>query len=243
MSFLKKWFSAPAEPENLCSAVLVAAGSASRMQGIDKILHPFNGQPLLLHTLRPFQESELVDEIVVVTREELISEIGELVRQNGISKVTQVVRGGATRMESVQAGLSAVDPETSLIAIHDGARPFLTKELLEETIRAARKCSAAAPAVPVKDTVKRAKDGVVQETLPREELFAVQTPQIFDADLIRVALAKALENKETLTDDCGAVEKIGFPVHLISGSEENIKVTTPADLLRGEAILAEREGR
>lgn len=228
--------------ETLCSAVIVAGGKATRMEGVDKILTPLGGEEVILHALRPFQDSDLVGEIVIVAREDLMVPIGDLCRRKGIDKVRRVVKGGDSRAESVLAGLRAADPQAALLAIHDGARPFVTKQIVEETIRAARQCSAAAPAIPVKDTIKRARDGVVTETPDRAELFAVQTPQVFDADLIRTALGKAIQEGAALTDDCSAVERLGFPVHLVPGSEENIKITTPRDLVHGAAILAEREG-
>lgn len=243
MGFLEKLFGKKQAPARTCSAVIVAAGRASRMEGVDKILCPMGGRPLLAYTLAPFQSSDLVDEIVIVTREDLMVAIGELCRWEGFSKVRRVVKGGESRTESVLAGLKAADPEAALLAIHDGARPFVTREVIETAIEAARQCSAAAPAIPVKDTIKRAKDGVILETPDRSQLFAVQTPQVFDADLIKTAVTKALEDGAALTDDCSAVERLGFPVHLTQGSEENLKITTPADLLWGEAIVAERMGR
>lgn len=228
--------------EKCCTAVIVAGGKATRMEGVDKILTPLGGEPVLLHTLRPFQASDLVGEIVIVAREDLMVPIGDLCRRKGIDKVRRVVKGGDSRAASVLVGLQAADPQSALLAIHDGARPLVTRAIVEETIRAARQCSAAAPAIPVKDTIKRARDGVVTETPDRAELFAVQTPQVFDADLIRTALGKAIREGAAITDDCSAVERLGFPVHLIPGSEENIKITTPRDLVHGAAILAEREG-
>lgn len=223
-----------------CTAVIVAAGTASRMQGIDKILCPMGNYPLLLYTLIPFQNSDSVDEIVIVTREDLMLPIGDLCRREGMHKVTRIVKGGASRTESVLEGLHAADPKTDLVAIHDGARPFLPPEVLEHTIETARTRGAAAPAIPVKDTIKVAKDGVVQATPDRSALFAVQTPQVFEIGLIQGALAHALEEGAVLTDDCSAVERIGFPVCLTQGSEDNLKITTPRDLTWGEAILAER---
>ena len=145
--------------------------------------------------------------------------------------------------ERVGPGLRETDPQASLIAIHDGARPFLPLEVLEQTIETARQRGAAAPALPVKDTIKVAREGVVQQTPDRARLFGVQTPQVFEASLIKGALTKAWEEGAVLTDDCSAVERIGFPVCLTQGSEENIKITTPRDLTWGEAILAERMGR
>lgn len=243
MGLLEKLRKGPGRTaETLCSAVIVAGGKATRMEGVDKILTPLGGEEVILHALRPFRDSDLVGEIVIVAREDLMVPIGDLCRRKGIDKVRRVVKGGDSRAESVLAGLRAAAPQAALLAIHDGARPFVTKQIVEETIRAARQCSAAAPAIPVKDTIKRARDGVVTETPDRAELFAVQTPQVFDADLIRTALGKAIQEGAALTDDCSAVERLGFPVHLVPGSEENIKITTPRDLVHGAAILAEREG-
>lgn len=143
-------------------------------------------------------------------------------------------------MESVLAGLREVNPKSELVAVHDAARPLATVEIIEETISMAREWGAAAPAVPVKDTIKRAVNGVVENTLNRSELFAVQTPQVFEHGLILGALEKAAADRVELTDDCSAVELLGIPVHLTQGSYENIKLTTPEDLATAEAILGRR---
>ena len=145
--------------------------------------------------------------------------------------------GGATRTQSVLAGVRETDPAADVIGVHDGARPFVTPEVLEQVILRAAECGAAAPAVPVHDTIKRAAGGLVEETLNREELFAVQTPQVFEPSLIKAALQKAAEEGATLTDDCAAVERLGMTVCLTRGSDENIKITTPADLNLGLGIL------
>ena len=238
MGFFDRFFKKPGTTQGACAVVIVAAGSAERMDGIDKIMTPLGGAPLLLHALAPFQASDMVEEIVIVAREDRMVEIGTMCSRSGIDKVKRVVKGGPSRTESVWAGIKEVSGSMDLIAIHDGARPFVTREIVEETIRTARARSAAAPARPVKDTIKRAEDGVVTETLDRSRLFAVQTPQIFAAPLIRAGIQKAVEEKLSLTDDCAAVERLGCPVALTSGSEENIKITTPADLILGEAILS-----
>ena len=148
--------------------------------------------------------------------------------------------GGADRIHSVQAGLREVDPRAELIAIHDGARPLVSQEILRNTIARAALTGAAAPGVPVTDTIKRTEDGQTVETVDRSSLWAVQTPQVFEAGLIRGAIQKAMEDGELLTDDCGAVERLGMKVTLTSGSRENIKITTPLDLILGEAILQAR---
>ena len=227
-----------AEPS--CAAVIVAAGSARRMEGIDKILTPLSGVPVLARTLAVFQDCPLVREIVVVTREDLLDPVGALRQTYGLDKVTKVIVGGKERMDSVQAGLGETDPSADLIAIHDGARPLVTPEILEETIRKAAETGAAAPGIPVVDTLKRVEEDRALETVDRDSLRAIQTPQIFDAGLIRGALQKAREDKVVLTDDCAAVERLGMKVSVTPGSRENLKITTPFDLVLGTAILAAR---
>lgn len=220
-----------------CSAVIVAAGNASRMKGVDKIMAEIGGMPVIARTLSVFQNCDRIDEIVVVTREDLLVPVGEVCRQYGFDKVTRVVVGGADRSRSVQNGLNELG-ETDYVAIHDGARPFVSAEVLEETIRAAERSGAAAPAIPVTDTIKTAQDSLVTGTPDRSTLFAVQTPQIFDMDLICGALYHCIEKKIPLTDDCSAVEQIGKAVTLTVGERTNIKITTQFDLLIGEAIVS-----
>ena len=166
--------------------------------------------------------------------------LDDLCREYGLDKVTKVVVGGAERIHTVRAGLREVDPEAELIAIHDGARPLVPQQVLEQTVEKAAQTGAAAPAVPVTDTIKRGEKGLTVETVDRSSLWAVQTPQIFEAGLIRAAIEKAVEDQGELTDDCAAVERLGMKVSLTQGSRENIKITTPFDLLVGEAILDAR---
>lgn len=223
-----------------CSAVVVAAGSARRMEGIDKVLAPLGELPVLVHTLYAFQDCPKVDEVVVVTREDLLIEVSRICKVYNLDKVSKIIAGGAERIDSVASGLREVRPEADLIAIHDGARPLVTQTILEETISAAAKFHASAPALPITDTVKRAEGGRTRETVDRDGLWAVQTPQVFEAGLIRAALEKATAEGAPLTDDCAAVERLGMPVILTAGSKENIKITTPFDLVLGEAILESR---
>lgn len=220
-----------------CAAVVPAAGSSTRMAGRDKILLPLGDQPVLVHTLRALELCPHITEIVVVTRRDLIVPIGQLCRDCGFQKVTKVIPGGETRTRSVLNGVGEVSKEAELIAIHDGARPLVSQAVLDAVITRAAQCGAAAPAVPVKDTIKRAKNGVVEATLDRSELFAIQTPQVFQADLIRTALARAVEEDAVLTDDCGAVERLGIGVALTQGDYRNLKVTTPEDMAVAEALL------
>lgn len=223
-----------------CTAVVPAAGSSTRMEGQDKILLELGGRPVLVRTLEALEDCPLIHEVVVVTREDLVVPVSRLCRTFGLTKVSGVVTGGATRTLSVLAGIRAASDSAELIAVHDGARPFVTPEVLEEVIRRAAECGAAAPAVPVTDTVKRARDGVVEETLDRETLFAIQTPQVFEASLLRAALQKAAEEGVSLTDDCAAVERLGMRVSLTRGDRTNLKLTTPADLDLGLGILMGR---
>ena len=207
------------------------------MKGVDKIMAEIGGMPVIARTLSVFQNCDRIGEIVVVTREDLLVPVGEVCRQYSFDKVTRVVVGGADRSRSVQNGLNELG-ETDYVAIHDGARPFVSAEVLEETIRAAERSGAAAPAIPVTDTIKTAQDSLVTGTPDRSTLFAVQTPQIFDMDLICGALYHCIEKKIPLTDDCSAVEQIGKVVTLTVGERTNIKITTQFDLLIGEAIVS-----
>ena len=218
-----------------CGAVIVAAGSASRMGGIDKVMAPLGGEPMIARTVRAFQECDAVSEIVIVTREDLILEITRLTRD--MPKVTAVGAGGKSRQEAVHLGLNALSDKVKLAAIHDGARPFITWQLIDWVIRAANTYGAAAPAIPVKDTIKEVQGGVVVNTPDRSKLQAVQPPQVFDFDLLRGALKKAAQDGAAITDDCSAVERLGFKVKIVEGDERNIKITTPQDLKIAEAFL------
>lgn len=218
-----------------CGAVIVAAGSASRMGGIDKVMANLGGEPMIVRTVRAFQSCAAIREIVVVTRPDLMQGIMRLCKD--FSKVTAVVAGGKDRQESVELGLNALSSKVKLAAIQDGARPLITDAVIDRTVRAAHSYGAAAPAIPVKDTVKTVQGGVVINTPDRSALRAVQTPQVFDFDLLRGALKKARQEKAPITDDCSAVERMGFSVKIVEGDERNIKVTTPMDLKIAEMLL------
>lgn len=224
-----------------CSVVVAAAGSSVRMEGQDKMSAALGGVPVLARTLLVLERCPLVSELVIVTRGDLIPWVGQLCQDFGISKAAKVVAGGDTRTQSVLRGVNECSSRADLIAIHDGARPLVTPEELEEVLRKGAETGAAAPAVPVKDTLKEAEGGLVTGTPDRARLFAVQTPQVFDASLIRAALTRAEGEALSLTDDCAAVERLGMKVSLTRGTYENIKITTPVDLVLGEAILNWRE--
>ena len=222
-----------------CGAVIVAAGSASRMGGIDKVMASLGGEPMIARTVRAFQECDAVSEIIIVTREDLILPITNLTGNCG--KVKAVVAGGKSRQESVGKGLNALSKDVKLAAIHDGARPLITWQLIDWVIRAANTYGAAAPAVPVKDTVKTVEGGIVVNTPDRSKLRAVQTPQVFDIDMLKGALLKAYQDGAEVTDDCSAVERLGMKVKIVEGDEKNLKVTTPMDLKIAEMLLEEEK--
>ena len=220
-----------------CGAVIVAAGSASRMGGIDKVMAPLGGEPMIVKTVRAFQQCDAIREIVVVTRQDLIVPIRDLCQS--FDKVTIVVAGGNSRPESVNLGLNALSDKVKLVAIQDGARPLITWQVIDRVVRTANTYGAAAPAVPVKDTIKIVHGGIVSSTPDRATLQAVQTPQVFDFDLLRGALKKAAQDKAEITDDCSAVERMGMSVKIVEGDERNLKVTTPIDLKIAQMLLEE----
>lgn len=221
------------------TAVIVAGGSGTRFGG-DKLMAELAGEPVLVHTLRAFNNSPVIREIVLVTRESTMTDMARLCKACELTKVSLVVAGGETRALSSYAGVMAASENAGIIAIHDGARPLVTEKIIEDAVWQAYRHTAAVPAIPMRDTVKKAEKGVVTETPDRNGLYAVQTPQCFQADLIRAALTDAVKNAPDVTDDCMAVERIGGSVHLTEGSEENLKITTPLDLALAEIILKGR---
>ena len=226
-------------PLKTCGAVIVAAGNASRMGGIDKVMAELKGEPMIARTVRTFQDCDAISEIVIVTRPDLIVPISQLCRE--MPKVKAVVAGGKSRQESVNLGLNALSDKVKLAAIQDGARPLITWQVIDRVVRAAHTYGAAIPCIPVKDTIKIGNGGVVQSTPDRATLFAAQTPQVFDFDLLRGALKKAELEDYMVTDDASAVEYMGMKVKIVEGDERNIKVTTPMDLKIAEMLLEEMQ--
>ena len=225
-----------------CAALVAAAGSSERMGGTDKLTAMLGGVPVLVRTLTALDRAELVDEIVVAVHPERLEELAGLCARAGLQKPVRVVEGGADRAASVLLAALAADERAELLAVHDGARPLIRPEQVDEMIRLGQKTYAAAPALPVTDTVKVADmQGVVQSTPDRKTLFAVQTPQVFQANILKAALQSAVNDGAALTDDCSAVERLGKEVYLAAGWKENIKITTPEDLTVAEALLRERE--
>lgn len=211
------------------------------MGGENKLMAPIDGVPVLARTLQAINEAELVDEIVIAAREEDLIAIGDLCKIYGVTKPAKIVRGGESRLESVYLASLECRREAAFLAVHDGARPMVTPELIDRTIALAHRTNAAAPAVPVKDTIKIVQDGRVTGTPDRDSLRAIQTPQVFDAALLRAALESARTTGEVLTDDCSAVERLGKEIYLTDGSYENIKITTPEDLALAAELLHQRE--
>ena len=226
-------------PLKACGAVIVAAGTASRMGGIDKVMAPVGSEPMIVRTVRAFQNCDAIRQIVVVTRQDLIVPISDLCHE--FDKVKAVMVGGSSRQESVEIGLGALSADMKLVAVQDGARPLITDAVIDRTVRAAHTYGAAAPAILVKDTIKVVQGGIVASTPNRSTLRAVQTPQVFDLDLLKGALKKAKDDGAEVTDDCSAVELMGMSVKIVEGDERNIKVTTPMDLKIAEILLEEMQ--
>ncbi|HIY12673.1 MAG TPA: 2-C-methyl-D-erythritol 4-phosphate cytidylyltransferase [Candidatus Agathobaculum merdipullorum] len=223
-------------PAAVC-AVIVAAGSSRRMGGENKLLLKLAGAPVLAHTLNAFEKCAAVRDIVLVCREQDIMPYTDLARAFGISKLRTVTRGGDSRTASVLAGITAAPEDTVLVAVHDGARPLVSEAVITEAVYAAAECGAAAPVVPVKDSIKRIENGCIAADVPRDTLAAVQTPQVFRREVLQRALTDAQRKNRSFTDDCAAVEALGQTVRATHGSYENIKITTPEDISAAEAFL------
>ena len=223
-----------------CAAVVVAAGSAQRM-GFDKLTVMLEGQPVLVRAIQPFENSPLISEIVVVTRADRLEEIAEMVDRYGLSKVSGVVAGGKTRTESSLAGVMAVKKDCGLIAIHDGARPFVSQGIIERCVHRASIQYAAVPVLKSTDTLREVDaDGALAGTCDRDHVVRIQTPQVFLADLLKGALTDAVQRNISFTDDATAVERMGLTIQTVEGDEENIKLTTPQDFVLARGILARR---
>jgi len=216
------------------SAIIVAAGESQRMGEIDKMFAPIGGRPALARVLDTFQDCKKVDQIIVVMSSKNIEECRRMVAAEGWAKVKDICLGGKRRQDSVAEGLKRVK-EAEWVIIHDGARPLVTIDLIERGLEAAKETGAAAAAVPVIDTIKFAKeDNIVRQTLPRQNLRAVQTPQVFRTDVIKNTYKYT---PGEVTDDAALVEKAGYKVKLYMGSYVNIKITTPDDLAVAEALM------
>lgn len=221
------------------AAIIVAAGQSTRMKGTHKQFLTLEGMPVLAHTLRAFQRSRYIDEIVLVVRPEDEERAKLLVREQRITKLTHIVHGGKTRTQSVKRGFAAIHKTMRFVAIHDGARCLVTPDMIRTVLREAYKHNAASAATAVTDTVKFAtRRGFIEKTIDRDRVFLVSTPQAFNADLYYAALHKA--GSKEFTDDNALMEHIGIPVKLVDVGKENIKITTPEDVAHAAFILARR---
>ena len=219
--------------------IIVAAGQSRRMVGVNKILAPLLGRPLVAYSVQAFQDSPEVDFIVLVMAPRQVDAGRHLARQYGWDKVVDVCAGGERRQDSVRRGMEALG-DTKWTVVHDGARPCIDGDTLARGLAEASKSGAAVAAIPVKDTIKAVgPDMVVTGTPARDELWAVQTPQIFRTGLLEQAHREVAED---VTDDASMVERTGHPVTVFEGAYENIKVTSPDDLTVAEAILRARMG-
>lgn len=222
------------------SAVIVAAGSSRRM-GFDKLSVELAGMPVLIRSVLAFQNCEAIDHIVVVTSRERLPEVERRRDELSLSKWHRVVEGDAERHLSVHRGLLAVPEGTGLVAVHDGARPLVTPGAISRCVAAAREHGAVSLAHRVADTLKRADAGpTVVESVSREHLWAMETPQVFALDLLRAAYAAVIDRGDSVTDEVSAVQSVGGAVRLVENSEPNPKITVPADIVLAEALLAAR---
>jgi len=221
------------------AAIIVAAGKGTRMgANMDKLWLEVAGRPVIAHTWKRFNDAACVDEIILVIRDGMQPHFTQLAEKFQFQKPFRFVVGGAERQDSVWNGLAAVSSKTEIAVIQDAARPCTTEELIAATIQAARETGAAVAAQPVTDTIKETVDGqIISRTVDRSKLWSVQTPQTFQVDVIRCAIAAAREKNLILTDDTAACELIGQPVRLVKSASPNPKVTVPADLPFVESLL------
>lgn len=222
------------------SAIIVCGGSSSRMNGVNKLLLPLGNTNVAGRSMLAFEQCPEVGDIVVVCRERDRKELENTAEMLGIAKLRGFAEGGGTRQESVFSGLKKISPETSLIAVHDGARPLVKPEQIVRTARDAEVFGAAVLGVPVKDTIKVVNDGLITDTPYRPSLYITQTPQIFKRRIYFEAVDFALEHGLDFTDDCQLAEAIGVKVCMTEGGYENIKITTPEDIKIANLLLEEQ---
>ena len=224
----------------MLSAIIVGGGSSQRM-GLDKLFAPIGGEPVLLHTIRAFDQAASVSEIIVVAREERHNEIHQISRDAGFKKLRSIVPGGERRQDSVRAGLGAIHPEAKYVAVHDAARPLIMPQQVERAFEQSRVHGAAALAQPVDNTLKRANsDLLVVSSVDRHQLYAMETPQIFQRRLIEDAYRAVYAQNIFVTDEVSAVERLGYKVVLVLNDEFNFKITYPRDLRLAELVLKQR---
>jgi 2-C-methyl-D-erythritol 4-phosphate cytidylyltransferase len=220
----------------MTSAIIVAAGSSRRM-GFNKLLAPLCGEPVLRRSLGAFQKCAAIDEIIVVTSEALRMEV-EVWRMGGLDKITQIIAGGAERHFSVHAGLQALNPACDIVAVHDGARPLISVSQITRCIEAARAQSAVACARPMTETLKRCDgDGRITDSIDRANAWIMETPQVFQRELLVRAYEAVIRDSLLVTDEVSAVQHLGAPVFVVENAEPNPKITFPADILLAQRFV------
>lgn len=224
----------------MLAAIIVAAGSSRRM-GFDKLFAEIAGKPVIAHTIAAFERSVAVTAIIVVARQDRHRDIEKIVRDQKLKKTHAIVKGGEHRHDSVCAGLDHLPEKARYVAVHDGARPLVTPEQIERVYQLARERGAASLAAAISDTLKRADvDLAVKESVDRHQLFAMQTPQIFERKILEDAYRAIFADKVSVTDEVSAVERIGGKVVLIANEQPNFKITYTADLPLAEFVLTRR---
>ncbi len=217
------------------TVIIAAAGSGERMGlGYNKLLKEISGKPIIAHTILAFEKCRFVNDIIISASQTDMERILDIIRTEKFKKVKKIIQGGKTRTKSVHAALSAID-KTDIVMVHDGARPFISQKVIKQTLLDVEQTGATIVAVPVTDTIKEGQD-FIEKTLDRTKLWSIQTPQVFKFDILK----KAYETGESATDDASLVEKIGIKVKITQGEYQNIKITTPHDILVAEALLEKR---
>ncbi|MFH1452692.1 MAG: 2-C-methyl-D-erythritol 4-phosphate cytidylyltransferase [Armatimonadota bacterium] len=227
--------------KNKITAIITAAGQSRRMKSsVNKLLIKVKGVPLLAYTIACFQKNKYIDEIIITSSKDSIKKYKEIVKKNKFSKVTKIIQGGATRFKSVYNALKEASG-AGYVLIHDGARPLISQEVLNRTILALKKYKAVMAGVAPKDTIKEVNGKLfINKTIDRDKIYLAQTPQAFKTSLILEAYGKAPRAGKGITDDARTAEVLGVKVKIVEGSYENIKITTPEDLIIAEAILRNR---
>lgn len=225
------------------TAIITAAGLGRRMGGkLPKQFLELGGQPMICRTLEKFQHAPSIDSIIVTIEKERLDEFrNEILKWWPVEKIKKIVAGGVHRQDSIRQALSAIDWPCDMVAVHDGVRPFVRIEDIEEVIKAAQATGSAILATPLKETIKRVSGSKVVETVDRAELWGAKTPQVFRRDILAKAYEKAYADNFYGTDDASLVERLGNTVSTVHGDENNIKITTPEDFMLAE-ILAKQEG-
>jgi 2-C-methyl-D-erythritol 4-phosphate cytidylyltransferase len=223
-------------------AIIAAAGFGRRMKADrPKQLLELNGTPIIIHTIRKFDAAPVIDYIIVTALKESVDEMRELVRSANFRKSVTVVEGGERRQDSVASGMEHLQEGTDVVAVHDGVRPFVPTEDIENVVRQAERTGAGILAVPIVETVKQVEKEIIESTLTREHLVLAQTPQAFRIEVLREAFDRARKDEYYGTDESSLVERLGHPVAIVRGSERNIKITRPSDLTLARAFLEEEK--